>query len=157
MKTQKWILALAFVTMSSVSFAGYSLNLVDVISDDLVKSKNNSVTTKPIDMKAQKWILAFSLVLVTSLSFAGNGETLLKKKVNRLVKYPELASTEKANTAAVVQFTVSETGYLVVDKIDCPNAEIGESFKRQIEKIRVTPEADIVGKTFTYRFVVEVQ
>ncbi len=154
MKTRKWILALAFASMSSFSFGGISV-VLDVFDHDLDISKN--VTTKPIDMKAQKWILALSLVLVTSLSFAGNGENLLKKKVNRMVKYPELASAEKTNTEAIVQFTVSETGYLVVDKIDCPNAEIGESFKRQIEKIRVTPEADIVGKTYTYRFVVEVQ
>lgn len=108
-------------------------------------------------MKTQKWILALTLVLLSTVSFAGNGERILKKKMNTMVKYPELAATEKSNTEAIVQFTVSETGYLVVGNIDCPNAEIAESFKRQIEKIHVKPEADIVGKTYTYRFVVEVQ
>jgi len=96
-------------------------------------------------------------MLVSFASFAGNGENILTKKIHSKVKYPELASGKKVETIVIVKLSVNELGEIVINNIDCPNAEVRENIAEQIKKIKLLPDSVFQGKVYTYGFVLEVQ
>ena len=107
-------------------------------------------------MRTRTILLALSL-LIGATTFAGNGEQLFKRKVRSKIFYPEVKG-EKVETEVYVQFTVQETGKIVIDSISSANEEINAKIARQIESIKVGAlEKDVLGKTFYYRFLLKVQ
>lgn len=105
-------------------------------------------------------IYAIILMLIfffASSAFAGNGETLFRKKVSNKIAYPEQVS-EKVETEVFVEFTVKNSGEIVIDSISSENEEINAAIADQIRQLDVKPtDTDVIGKTFRYRFVLKVQ
>jgi len=102
-------------------------------------------------------LLALCLVFVSFIGFAGNGESVLTRKINSKVKYPELASGEKVETSVFVQLSVNDLGEIVIDRIDCANEEVTAAIAEQIKSIKLTPDSAFAGKTYRYKFVLKVQ
>jgi len=108
-------------------------------------------------MKTKLVLLALSILGVGTQVFAGNGEQLFKKKVNNHISYPTLKG-EDVNAEVFVQFTVSEAGELVIDSISSESEEINAAIVKQLSRIKVDEcDAEVIGKTFKYRFVLKVQ
>lgn len=108
-------------------------------------------------MKTKTLFLALSFLLAGATSFAGNGEQLFKKKINSHIQYPEVKG-EKMDTEVYVQFTVQESGAIVIDSISSGSAEISAAISEQIKALNVNPaDKDVIGKTFYYRFLLKVQ
>jgi hypothetical protein len=108
-------------------------------------------------MYAKTLFLALAFLLTATFSFAGNGEQVFRKRVSKQIKYPELKG-EKVETEVYVQFTVSESGEIVIDKIDSASDEINEAIAQQIKDLKVdATDSEVIGKTFYYRFLLKVQ
>jgi hypothetical protein len=108
-------------------------------------------------MKVTTTILALCLICISFVGFAGNGESILAKKLNSRVKYPELASGNKVETSVFVQLSVNELGEIIIDKIECSDAEVTAAIAEQIRSIRLAPDTVFSGKTYRYKFVLKVQ
>jgi hypothetical protein len=108
-------------------------------------------------MKATVFITLFGFLFYTAPSFAGNGETVFRKKVSARVSYPEQVS-EKVETEVYVQFTVQESGEIVIDSISSESEEINAAIAKQLTELKVnSSDKEVIGKTFYYRFLLKVQ
>jgi hypothetical protein len=108
-------------------------------------------------MKTTTLITLFSFLFLAAPSHAGNGVQLFKKKVTAQIKYPEQVS-EKVETEVYVQFTVQESGEIVIDSISSESEEINAAIARQLTELKVnSSDKEVIGKTFYYRFLLKVQ
>lgn len=105
-------------------------------------------------------IYVLIMMLIFSFSstlFAGNGESVFRKKISNKISYPENVK-EKVETEVYVEFTVQETGEIVIDNISSESEEINAAIAEQILKLEVKPtDTDVIGKTFRYKFYLKVQ
>jgi len=108
-------------------------------------------------MKINNSLLALFMICMSFAAFAGNGENVLTRKINSRVKYPELASGEKVETSVFVQLSVNDLGEIIIDRIECSNAEVTQAIAEQIKSIKLTPDTAFRGKTYRYNFVLKVQ
>lgn len=108
-------------------------------------------------MYAKTLFLSLAFLLTGTFSFAGNGEQVFRQKVSKHIKYPELKG-EKVETEVYVQFTVSESGEIVIDTIASASDEINRAIAQQIRDLKVdATDSEVIGKTFYYRFLLKVQ
>ena len=108
-------------------------------------------------MKASIKILAASLLFISSISFAGNGERAFRKKINKFIHYPFNIS-KKVDATVYVEFTVQENLEIRIDSFLCDNEEISSDIIRQLKKITIDiDKADVINKTFYYKFSLEVE
>jgi hypothetical protein len=56
-----------------------------------------------------------------------------------------------------VQLHVNELGEVIIDTIECANAEVTAAIAEQITRIKLAPDTALAGKTYRYKFVLKVQ
>lgn len=89
--------------------------------------------------------------------YAENDSLAFKHSIINKIVYPEFAMKEKLAADVWVKFTVSESGKVIVDQINCVDVLFLDYVKTELQKIVIDSESELVGKTFLYKFTFKYQ
>ncbi|MFZ4401230.1 MAG: hypothetical protein ACOYO1_14425 [Bacteroidales bacterium] len=104
-----------------------------------------------------KILAMLALLLISISSFAGNDELNFKQSVITQIKYPEFAKTLRLEADVYISFTVNERGEIEVTQCNSISSELMDYVKKELKKINVNTDNEVIGKTFYFKFSFKYQ
>jgi len=102
-------------------------------------------------MKAKVILILTTLFLTITLGYAENPQNDLQQIIKSKVSYPVSAIEKNVNGAVFVEFIVNDEGSLEVINCFSLEGELQSYVFNTLSAIKVTPDTEIIGKTYTMR------
>jgi len=102
-------------------------------------------------MKTKVLSILAVLMLIITMSYAQNPQKELQNTINKSVTYPVTAREKSVEGSVFVEFTVKDDGSIEVTNCFSVEGELQSYVFNKFSEIKVTPDAEIVGKSYTMR------
>jgi hypothetical protein len=102
-------------------------------------------------------IVLIALFLGTSsLALAGNGESIFKNKITKKISYPTSIQSE-SEVIVTVNLHIDAEKRIQIQLVDSNSEAMTNAIIAQIQKMNLPVSDDMIGKDYTFRFVMKKQ
>ncbi len=108
-------------------------------------------------MKTKVLAILFIFLLVSVALKAENDELSFKQTVATQIKYPDFAKDQKLEADVYVSISINENGEIIVNQSNSISQEFMDYVKTELQKIKVSTDNEVIGKTFYFKFIFKYQ
>jgi hypothetical protein len=92
----------------------------------------------------------------TGAALAGNGESIFKNKITKKICYPASVSSE-SEVVVTVNLHIDAEKCIQIQLVDSNSEAMTKAIITQIQRMNLPVSEDMIGKDYTFRFVLKKQ
>lgn len=92
----------------------------------------------------------------TGAALAGNGESIFKNKITNKICYPASVSSE-TEVVVTVNLHIDAEKRIQIQLVDSNSEAMTKAIITQIQRMNLPVSEDMIGKDYTFRFVLKKQ